>query len=142
MKKCEKCGELNGDNRGTCFACGAVLPPPQTLQVCPKCKIVYRHTTKVCEDCGGPLEPYHGERYITAGTDYGTPKQSVQVARDPNAPSTGLYVLSALIPIVGLALGLTYIARRDDDYGKEMIVLAVVGAVAWAALSFLVFWVL
>lgn len=142
MKKCEKCGELNGDNRGTCFACGAVLPPPQPLQVCPKCKIVYRHTTKVCEDCGGPLEPYYGEHYITTGKNYGAPPNNVQAARDPNAPSTGLYVLSALIPIVGLALGLTYIARRDDDYGKEMIGLSIAGAVAWAVLSFVVIWIL
>ncbi|MDD2503294.1 MAG: hypothetical protein PHP79_05425 [Clostridia bacterium] len=37
-----------------------------------------------------------------------------------------MYIVSVLIPLVGIILGCIYIARREDELGKSLIITGVV----------------
>ena len=48
--------------------------------------------------------------------DYGT----------TNSDGCWMYVVSVLIPLVGIILGCIYIARREDELGKSLIITGVI----------------
>lgn len=60
MVTCPNCGEINGNDRETCFKCHAQLKehvPALTAQqmVCPYCKLSYNSNTIYCKECGSRL---------------------------------------------------------------------------------------
>ena len=114
MKTCPKCNELNGDNRTFCFRCSASLGPVDAYKkICTKCNVIYSQRTEICEDCGGRLSVYANDNY---GTTYSGGSEG----------GCWMYVVSVLIPLVGIILGCIYIARQEDELGKSLIITGVV----------------
>jgi ribosomal protein L40E len=113
MRTCPKCNELNGDNRTDCWKCKASLGAVDTYKkVCPKCGLIFSQKTENCDKCGGRLSVYdESTKYITASADNS---------------GCWMYVVSILIPLVGIILGCIYISRREDELGKSLIITGVV----------------
>ena len=114
MKTCPKCNESNGDNRTECFKCKASLGPVDTYKkICTKCNLIYSQKTDTCENCGSRLSVYSGDNYSTpySGSSEG---------------GCWMYIVPVLIPLVGIILGCIYIARREDELGKSLIITGVV----------------
>ena len=124
MRKCPKCGELNGDNNTSCYKCGAAIGPASSYQkICPKCKKIYSDRAGTCEDCHIPLTMY--TKNLTY--DFG------------NGPEGWMYAIAILLPMIGIILGLIYLARKEDSIGKSLLIAAIVANIVWVALSFLIF---
>lgn len=122
MKTCPKCSELNGNNRTDCWKCSASLGPSDTYKkICPKCGLIFSQKTENCDKCGGRVSVYSGE------SDY----------RATSSDNSGcwMYVVSVLIPLVGIILGCIYIARREDELGKSLIITGVVSNIVAVVLG-------
>lgn len=50
-----------------------------------------------------------------------------------------MYAIAILLPIIGIILGLIYLARKEDSIGKSLLIAAIVANIVWVALSFLIF---
>lgn len=124
MKSCQNCHELNGDNRTTCWKCSAPFPISSSGQtykkVCPKCGMVYSSNVENCSNCHVRLGVYD-ERGYRSGSDNS---------------GCWMYVVAVLIPLIGVILGLVYIARGDDDLGKSLII---TGVISWIVIPLLIF---
>lgn len=121
MRKCPKCGELNGDNNTRCYQCGAVIGPVSSYQkICPKCKKIYSDRADTCEDCHVPLTMY------TKDLAYDSGKGS----------NFWMYIVAVLLPLIGVILGLIYLARKEDSIGKNVLITAIVAGVLWVAVVF------
>ncbi len=117
MKTCAKCNELNGENRTECWKCKASLGSVSTYKkICPKCGLIFSQKSENCEECGTRLSVYTGSAdYRTASSSDG---------------GCWMYVVSVLIPLVGIILGCIYIARREDELGKSLIITGVVANIS------------
>ena len=116
MRTCPKCNELNGNNRTDCYKCKAFLGAIDTYKkICPKCGLIFSQKIESCDKCGGRLSVYSGS------TDYQTPIS--------DNSGCWMYVVSVLIPLVGIILGCIYIARGEDDLGKSLIITGVISNV-------------
>ncbi|AZT91644.1 hypothetical protein ELD05_06540 [Caldicellulosiruptor changbaiensis] len=124
MKICPKCNELNGENRTECWKCGAILGPVDKYKkICPRCGLIYSQRSEICDKCGGRLSVYDGSTdYKFSGTDNS---------------GCWLYIVSILFPLIGIILGCIYIARREDDLGKSLIITSVVVMVISTLISLL-----
>ncbi|ACM60483.1 double zinc ribbon protein [Caldicellulosiruptor bescii] len=113
MRICPKCNELNGENRTECWKCGAILGPVDKYKkICLKCGRIYPQRAEICDECGGKLAVYSED------TNYKYSKA--------NNSSFWLYIVSILFPIIGIILGCIYIARKEDNLGKSLIITSVV----------------
>ncbi|ADQ40879.1 hypothetical protein Calkr_1377 [Caldicellulosiruptor acetigenus I77R1B] len=113
MRICPKCGELNGENRTECWKCGSILGPVDKYKkICLKCGRIYPQKAEICDECGGELAVYDVD------TNYNNTKTDSSVG--------WLYIVSILFPVVGIILGCIYIARREDNLGKSLIITSVV----------------
>ncbi len=127
MKTCEKCGELNGEERETCWKCGNDLRVrlEDTYQkFCPKCGAIYPKEAERCEKCGGPLGVYSAE--------------AVRRVNEEPAEEKGhpvMYILSFLFPLVGLVLGLVQGIKGKVSLCCALILTAVGGAVLWGLIN-------
>ena len=120
MRKCPKCGELNGDNNTSCYQCGAVIGPVSSYQkICPKCKKIYSDRADTCEDCHVPLTMYTKD--LTYDSDKGS--------------NFWMYIVAVLLPLIGIILGLIYLARKEDSVGKNVLITAIVAGVIWFAIG-------
>lgn len=116
MRTCPKCNELNGDNRTECWKCKEFLGAVDIYKkICPKCGLIFSQKTESCDKCGGRLSVY------SENTGY----------RTSNSDNSGcwMYVVSVLIPLVGIILGCIYIARKEDELGKSLIITGVISNV-------------
>lgn len=102
MRTCPKCSELNGDSRTECWKCKASLGAVDTYK-------------KICPKCGGRLS------VCSKDTEY--------KGSDSDNSGCWLYVVSVLFPLVGIILGCIYIARREDELGKSLIITGIVSNV-------------
>ncbi len=124
MKTCPKCGELNGEDRTTCFSCRKVLQNTAPYQkVCPKCRTIYLPRAERCEDCGGQLAVY--DPVVTSAYA----RQSV--ARWWH------YVIAIFLPLIGLIMALYYLGQGDNDLAKTMLTTVVACAVIQIVLGVL-----
>jgi len=108
VKQCPKCNELNGENRTECYKCGAFIGKVHSYKkICPKCGFIYSANAESCEKCGGRLSVYSEDKseYDNSGC--------------------WLYIVSVLFPFLGIILGIVYIARREDELGKSLIITGV-----------------
>ena len=122
MKTCPKCKELNGDTRTECWKCKTFLGVVDTYKkICPKCGNTFLAKAENCDKCGVRLSVY-SESYANAGSDNS---------------GCWMYVVSAIIPLVGIILGCIYIARHEDELGKSLIITGVVSNIIMVVLSFL-----
>ena len=121
MKTCPKCGELNGENSRECYKCKSSLGATSSYRkICPKCKTIYAGRAESCETCGGKLSVYMDE-YVAR--------------QDSSSGGCWLYVVSILIPLVGIILGCIYIARREDELGKSLIMTSIITWVVVGVIS-------
>ncbi len=123
MKTCLKCGELNGEDRTSCFSCRETLPKAPTYRkMCPKCHAVYTPKTERCDDCGIQLAVYDSAADVYA-------RQS--------AVSWWHYAVAILFPLIGLIMGLVYLSQGDYELAKTMITTVVVCAILQIVLGVL-----
>ena len=112
MRTCPKCNELNGDNRTECWKCKTSLGPvDQYKKICPKCGFIYSQKSETCEKCGGRLGVYDNTFINT---------------KKSGDSDSWMYVVSVLIPLIGIILGCIYIARGEDELGKSLIITGVI----------------
>lgn len=113
MKICPKCGESNGTNAPSCFKCGCVLPAELGyMKICPKCRATYHARATTCENCHVPLAVYSDQSTACASTGEKWP-----------------YVIAVFVPLVGIILGLIFIAQRRPD-GPSVLITGIVGPIA------------
>jgi len=88
------------------------LGPSENKKICSKCGFIFSSNAEFCDACGTRLSVYTGrEGYYASKLD--------------NA-GCWMYVVAVLIPLVGIILGCIYIARREDELGKSLIITSVV----------------
>ena len=93
MKTCSKCGELNGDNRSTCYKCGTSIGSVASYKKkCPKCGEVFNGSKDNCDYCGERLVTYDENYYFNQ--QYGKSNSN-----------TWMYVCTVIIPLLGIILG-------------------------------------
>ena len=47
-----------------------------------------------------------------------------------------MYIVAVLLPLIGIILGLIYLARKEDSVGKNVLITAIVAGVIWFAIGF------
>ena len=128
MKTCSKCGELNGDNRSTCYKCGTSIGSVASYKKkCPKCGEVFNGSKDNCDYCGERLVTYDENYYFNQ--QYGKSNSN-----------TWMYVCTVIIPLLGIILGCVKMSNdKRDDSGKSLIILGVVLMVIYPILTMLVY---
>ena len=122
MKECPKCHELNGNGRTDCWKCHASLGPQDTYKkICTKCGLLYSPRAELCDRCGGPLSVYSEDtdQYTSGGS----------------SGNTWMYVLTVLIPFIGIILGCIQLGKNENQLGKNLIILGVVLLFVYSFLS-------
>lgn len=127
MKRCPKCNELNGDNSTQCYKCQTIFPRVDNSyqKVCPHCGITYSSKYERCRECGS---------YLSVVTDTG---KEIEKAMKSDSSNCLLYVLSFLLPIVGIILGIVYIAKNEEELGRTLLMIAAIPIVIGFCLTFL-----
>lgn len=119
MKACPKCGELNGESSVQCFKCHSKFPTGTGgvgtyTKICVRCKQIYSPRTENCPVCGTRLAVHDDGRI-------GVPAST----RESSSGNGWLFLVAFLIPLVGIILGIVYIARQEDALGKSLIVFSI-----------------
>lgn len=123
MIACPKCGELNGDNLVTCFKCKTALRSADVSyqKICTKCGKLYDAKAETCEKCHQILSVYNPN--VTPDVRaYGS-------SRWP-------YILSALLPGIGLIAGIVLLVIGREE-GGAMVAVAILVSILWAVLAWL-----
>ena len=126
MKVCPECGEMNGDKNTKCFKCGSDLGKGK--KICPKCGTIYAASNNECEKCHALLYDYSGYTENSGSYSSYTPS---------NAPEKPIwaYILAVLMPYVGIVLGLVYMGRKDDDWGKTVLIISVISLLVMGVIA-------
>ncbi|WP_273324262.1 hypothetical protein [Vallitalea guaymasensis] len=112
MKTCSKCGELNGENAIRCFKCNNSFGPQDNYKkICQKCGSIYSSRTENCKECGSRLAVYTSD--------------NINSHSSVDRSGFWMYIVAVLFPIVGIILGCVYIARREDETGKSLILTSI-----------------
>ncbi len=124
MKTCPKCGELNGEDRTTCFSCRKVLGSnPAYRKVCPKCHTIYSPRAERCENCGTQLAVYD-------------PVVASVYTQQTDA-TWWHYVIAIFLPLIGLIMALVYLNSGENELAKTMLTTVVACAVIQIVLGVL-----
>ena len=116
MRECPKCGELNGNNSTRCYKCNAALGPVMDYKkVCPKCKMIYSAKKDTCDRCHIPLAVYNEEILNSSG----------------GGTDGWMYLIAVLFPLIGIIMGLIYLARQEDHIGKSLLITSIVTSFIW-----------
>jgi len=77
--------------------------------------LIFSQKTENCDKCGERLSVYSESANF----------------KTSNSDNSGcwMYVVSVLIPLVGIILGCIYIAREEDELGKSLIITGVISNV-------------
>lgn len=119
---CPNCQELNGKNSTNCFNCQERLNSKSgSRKICTECRSIANHSFSNCMDCGGRLAD------ISRASQY-MQRQSSSTSSE-TVGEFWMYVLAIIFPVLGIILGLVYIARSDDDLGKSLILTAIFSSV-------------
>lgn len=111
MRTCPNCGELNGDGNTRCYKCNTLLEKlPAYNKICPKCKRIYSGNAETCEKCHVPLAVYTGNAVYSSNKTQLEP---------------WIYVVSILIPYVGIILGIVYLARGETETAKPLFAISI-----------------
>lgn len=80
---------------------------------CPKCDGINSSKNEKCEFCGHIFS--ENEYYSTTEKDDSDKKSNLS-----------LYIIALLIPIVGIILGIVYVAKNEDSTGKSLIIFSII----------------
>lgn len=126
MRPCSNCNELNGKNRRYCYQCNTFLGPvDQFKKVCRSCGSIFEQKVEHCNKCGILLSVYSGDTY-----------DHIQETDDGEM---WMFVVSVIIPLLGIVLGLIYIVREQDDLGKSLIITSIVSNIIIGILLAIIF---
>lgn len=130
MKECPKCGELNGDQNERCYNCNEYLgKSAPKKKICPKCmEVYYDSELDSCPKCHEHLRDYDSVSTGTYGSGGGY---------GPNVP-TWAYVVSVLLPVVGIVMGIIYLARGEDDIAKRLLLVSIIVSVVCGFAYFMI----
>ena len=120
---CPKCGDKNPTTTYTCQNCNASLSSAAVVEVeenfnptttCPSCHATISKETRNCPECGELIAKGSGSKRYSYTTN--TPQKE---------NNTALYVLSLLVPLVGLIAG-AIMLTIDNPYKKSAGVTAII----------------
>lgn len=149
MKRCPKCGTSNPDTNSRCSLCdNDISDIRSSSHQVPSSTYVYtpaRRTALLtrCPKCG--KSGLTGARCPVCDTslyrsDSGA-KSSAPITTNATHTSTGrgvdtwMYVISFLIPIVGIILGIVYVSQGRSDDAKGLFIAGILGIIIGAVLS-------
>ena len=126
-KICSNCGEINSSSLMTCSNCSSSLVNTKItdgykeLQIiqkttCPECGVKIKEGTRNCKHCGAFI--------AKTQTSYTTNKQSSYTTSNHDGCFT--YMISFIIPLVGIIVGAIYLTNDDSTkkhIGKVCILL-------------------
>ncbi|HIU49387.1 MAG TPA: zinc ribbon domain-containing protein [Candidatus Avimonoglobus intestinipullorum] len=113
MKTCPYCGESIEDNSAQCFKCGTHLKTSAYQKICPKCKQIYRADQDYCKNCPDTLLSVY-----------------MPDAASEKGSAAWMYVVGFLFPLIGIILGIVYIARKEDALGKSLLLFSIFAPMA------------
>lgn len=123
--KCPYCGFENVGSPAFCISCGHELAVAPVAAVSPSGGT----GSRFCVSCGRAIQ-FDANVCPYCGHDYRYPSYRM---RQPETISSGLrvvfYILSFLIPLVGIVLAVVYMTRPDPEpkeVGKICLILAVI----------------
>jgi len=79
--------------------------------ICPKCDGVNKSENDTCDFCG----------YKFKDKDYTNKNEE-----DEKTSNTILFIISFLMPIIGIILGIIYIAKDEEDFGKKILLFSII----------------
>lgn len=144
MKRCPKCGTYNPDTETRCTSCDAKLPEntvqPITAKAtttpkrCPVCGFVNEPGVHRCVKCDARID---GSRPPVAKvpSNYGSKPSFSGSSHSSYGVDTWMYVISFLIPIVGIILGIVYVSQGRSDDAKGLFIAGILGIIIGAVLS-------
>lgn len=113
MKKCPKCGELNGDGNEKCYKCGEDISDMRTApRYCPSCQSVFSPKVDICPNCKIETTEYN--------------PAIAKYVKNASTVDMWMYVLAFFIPIVGIILGCIQFGKNDRSGGRNLIIVSVV----------------
>lgn len=119
MITCPKCSELNGADASKCFKCGTSLESGSNYRkMCPKCQSIFSSKAEICDKCGICLSVLNSREITNNKIDY-----------------KWVYVVSLLIPLVGIIMGAIFATSGDFDKartGKSLIIFSIAAMIAFA----------
>ena len=123
VKKCPKCGEVNGNSNTACFRCGTIIGPADSYQkICPSCGLVYSSRAERCEKCGTVLAVYSD------------PLERQELELEESRPSWP-YVVAVLVPWVGILIGLIFLGQKEPE-APGVIGTSIAAGFGWLLLFF------
>ena len=136
MKRCPKCKELNGENSTFCFKCKTTFPASGRVdnykKKCRKCGAIYNSGAVICDQCGGGLS------VVTSNSAYDQSYSS----NSSGTSNVWMYVVSVLIPLLGIILGCIKIGKDENELGKSLIITGIVANILGVFGYYLLFWIL
>lgn len=134
MKHCPKCNELNGDESTICFKCKTQFPgsgrSDNYKKICQKCGLTFGSSAVICSSCGAGLS------VVSSSYSNGGRSSSSKSSGESNV---WLYIVSIIIPFLGIVLGCIKIAKDEDDLGKSLIITGIVSNVIGVIISAIYF---
>ncbi len=91
---------------------------------CPKCDALLSSENEECPYC----------HYTFKDEDYYNTMENPTHMGSAGSSNTGLYIVSFLIPIIGIVLGLIYIAKDDDALGKSLLTFSIIISVIFGVI--------
>jgi transcription elongation factor Elf1 len=86
---------------------------------CPKCGAQNKSTNIMCPYCEYKFKE---QDYFNIATD-----DNINVENSKNNNSnTALYIIALLLPVVGVILGIVYIAKDKEELGKSLIIFSII----------------
>ena len=161
MKTCLNCGELNGDNRDTCYKCGREFGPEEGHVLVCRCGAHNRPGAQICHNCGKSLKasntykkcPNCGKTFPLSAEEcskchyklFVTGDSAAAVEAKNNGTSAEIpiwkWVVAFLFPLIGIIMGVCMISvssAESTESGKRLII----GSIVFMFVAPIVSWII
>lgn len=86
---------------------------------CRKCDSANEYGNKLCKYCNESLDKFYS-------------KDDLEMQQNERGV-TG-YLIGIVLPLIGIIMGLIYIARKEDKYGMKLIVISILASVLYSVI--------